>query len=243
MGDLETYFNNNNKRLIAKWSNFFDVYEAHFSRFRGKKVCLLEIGVYQGGSLQMWKEYFGSDAEIHGLDINPASVMLEEPQIKIHIGSQSNSDVLRKLEGEIGPIDILIDDGGHMMSQQKITFDVMWPLLADGGVYLCEDLHTSYWKDFGGGYRKSNTFIEKAKTWVDEINAWHSKEAKYNVTDLTRSIASVHFYTSMVVLEKKLHKAPTSLKKGDIKDVPKPDMSLMEQDSSTNGLFSKIFSR
>ncbi len=68
---LEEYFRNNKGRLIHKWNHYFDIYERHFNRFRNKQIVILEIGVSQGGSLQMWKNYFGSSAKIYGIDINP----------------------------------------------------------------------------------------------------------------------------------------------------------------------------
>ncbi|MFP4369831.1 MAG: hypothetical protein ACLFR2_09645 [Candidatus Kapaibacterium sp.] len=62
MNDLEKYFRQNDARLIHKWNHYFDIYDRHFSKFRGKEIILLEIGVSHGGSLQMWKSYFGDKA-------------------------------------------------------------------------------------------------------------------------------------------------------------------------------------
>jgi 23S rRNA U2552 (ribose-2'-O)-methylase RlmE/FtsJ len=90
MNDLEQYFRQNNDRLIYKWIHYFDIYERHFARFRNKEMTILEIGVSQGGSLQMWKNYFGPKAKIYGIDVNPKCKDLEEENIKIFIGSQSD---------------------------------------------------------------------------------------------------------------------------------------------------------
>jgi cephalosporin hydroxylase len=87
MNPLHAYFNNNNHKYIDKWLHYLDIYHRHFERFRGKPVTVLEIGVYHGGSLQMWKEYFGVHANIIGIDINPICKELEEENIKIYIGS------------------------------------------------------------------------------------------------------------------------------------------------------------
>jgi len=114
---LEKYFRNNNKRLIHKWNHYFDIYERHFNRFRNKEIVILEIGVLQGGSLQMWKDYFGDKAKIFGIDIDPRCKELEEKNIKIFIGSQSDRKFLRKIKETIPLVDILIDDGGHYMDQ------------------------------------------------------------------------------------------------------------------------------
>ena len=86
MQPLELYFTENTGRLINKWQNYFDVYERYFAAFRDKEVVILEIGVFHGGSLQMWKSYFGDKAKIYGIDINPRCKELEEENIHIFIG-------------------------------------------------------------------------------------------------------------------------------------------------------------
>ena len=141
MGDLRTYFDNNTKRLIHKWDHYFEIYERHFSKYRDKDIVVLEIGVSQGGSLQMWKEYFGLKAKIYGIDIAPECKIFEEYGIEIFIGSQQDRNFLRKVKKSIPKIDILIDDGGHTMKQQIITFEELYPHVKEDGVYLIEDLH------------------------------------------------------------------------------------------------------
>ena len=173
ISDLERYFRNNPGRLIHKWNHYFDIYERHFSRFRGQEIAVLEIGVYHGGSLQMWKDYFGDKAEIYGLDINPDCKQFEEENIEIFIGSQSDRSFLRELKEKIPKVDILIDDGGHRMDQQIISYEELFDHVKSDGIYLCEDLHTSYWPEFGGGYGKPDTFVEYAKKFIDELNAFH----------------------------------------------------------------------
>lgn len=214
MNDLEQYFHANQGRLIHKWMHFFDVYDRHFSRYRGKELVILEIGVFHGGSLQMWKEYFGDRAMIHGVDINPRCKELEEERIKIHIGSQSDREFLRKLKQELPPIDILIDDGGHTMLQQIVTFEEMYDAVKPDGVFLCEDLHTSYWLQYGGGHQRPGTFIEYSKRLIDKMNAWHSEEGRLQVDGFTRSAGSLHFYDSILVIEKQVREAPEHRKTG-----------------------------
>lgn len=206
MNDLQHYFENNQGRLIHKWQHYFEVYDRHFSRFRDREINILEIGLYQGGSIEMWKHYFGPKATIYGLDINPACKELEEENVKIYIGSQSDRTFLRQLIKELPAIDILIDDGGHTMQQQIISFEELFKIVKKDGVYLCEDCHTSYWRDYGGGYKRSGSYIEYTKNFIDSINAWHSKANKLQVNDFTRTAKSVHFYDSIVVVEKgKVH--------------------------------------
>ena len=208
MNDLHTYFKNNDKRLIDKWIHYFKAYENHFSRFRNKEVVILEIGVYHGGSLQLWKNYFGPKAKIYGIDINPDCKALEEENIKIFIGSQSDRNFLRQVKKEIPAVDILIDDGGHTMIQQIVSFEELFDLVKEDGVYLCEDIHTSYWSQYGGGHKRRGSFIEYAKNWIDDLNAYHSEQKSLQVSPFTKVVESIHFYDSMVFIEKTRKTAP-----------------------------------
>lgn len=215
MNDLRNYFEKNKKNLIHKWDHYFDIYEKHFSKFRHKNPVVLELGVSHGGSLQMWKDYFGEGVTIIGVDINPECKKLEESGISIYIGSQEDRDFLKKLRTKIPMVDILIDDGGHTMNQQIITFEELYDQVKDGGVYLCEDLHTSYWDEYGGGYKKGETFIEYSKNFIDYINAWHSRDKNVlDVNNFTKTADSLHYYDSILVIEKRKRTEPFHLKTG-----------------------------
>ncbi|MFI5175967.1 MAG: class I SAM-dependent methyltransferase [Terriglobia bacterium] len=215
LNDLEKYFQKNTSNRTVKWKHYLEIYDRHFSRFRGTDVHLVEIGVFDGGSLQMWKSYFGPRSRIYGVDVDPNCKQLEEEQISIFIGDQSDEKFLRVLAKTLPRIDILIDDGGHKMNEQIITFDVLFPHIDKEGIYVCEDLHTSYWKKFGGGFRRKGTFIEYSKGFIDSIHAWHSKEPqKLAVSHLTRSIHSLHFYNSLLVIEKRPMEEPSSITSG-----------------------------
>lgn len=214
MNDLERFASENEGGLIYKWRHYFEIYDRHFSRYRGAAVNVLEIGVFHGGSLQMWKDYFGPRATIHGVDINPNSMLLEEERVKILIGDQADKSFLRRLVADLPRIDIPIDDGGHTMKQQKNTFEVMFPHIADDGVYVCEDLHTSYWREYGGGYRRRGSFIERSKGLIDSLNAWHSRSGRLAVSDLTKSMHGLHFYDSMLVIEKRRMEPPSEVRTG-----------------------------
>lgn len=220
MNDLEKYFKENKGRLIHKWNHYFEVYDKHFARFRDTDVHLLEFGVLHGGSMQMWKWYFGNKAKIFGVDINPHCKQVEEEQVEIFIGDQEDRTFLKSLAVQIPRIDILIDDGGHTMKQQIITFEELFPYVDRNGVYLCEDLHTSYWSEWDGGYKKRDTFIEYSKNFVDYIHAWHAVETRrLPVNDFTRSVHSLHYYDSILVIEKRPIERPFHLKAGT-KQVP-----------------------
>jgi 23S rRNA U2552 (ribose-2'-O)-methylase RlmE/FtsJ len=212
---LEAYFRANQDRLIHKWLHYFEIYDRYFAPYRGKKITVVEFGVSHGGSLQMWKNYFGPRARIVGVDINPKCATLAEPQIEIHIGDQADRAFLRRLADDVGDIDVLIEDGGHTMEQQIATFEEFWPSIVDGGVYLVEDLHTSYWPRWGGGVRREGTFIEYAKLLIDQQHAWHSRDADaLAVDDYTRSIRGMHVYDSIIVFDKAVVPKPRNERTG-----------------------------
>lgn len=210
MNDLEKYFRNNNKRLIDKWIHYFEVYDRHFSKYRGKEIVILEIGVSQGGSLQMWKEYFGDKAKIYGIDINPKCKAFEEENIEIFIGSQSDRKFLREIKEKIPMVDIFIDDGGHTMEQQIVSYEELFDKVKDDGVYLCEDLHTSYWLEYGGGHKRNGSFIEYSKNFIDFLHGYHSEQSSLKVDSFTSSVNSIHYYDSIVVVEKRKREKPHS---------------------------------
>jgi len=214
MNDLEKYFRQNDKRLIHKWVHYFDIYDRHFHRFRNKEIVILEIGVSMGGSLQMWRDYFGPKAMIYGIDIHPKCKELEEDNIKIFIGSQSDRQFLREVKGQIPQVDILIDDGGHTMTQQIVTFEELFGHVKNDGVYLCEDIHSSYWIRYGGGYKRRGTFVEYSKNFIDWLNAHHSEQRTLKVNNFTRTVDSIHYYDSILVIEKKNREKPYHEKTG-----------------------------
>ena len=209
MNDLEKFFIEKGNRNSYKWKHYLEIYDKNLSRFRNKDINIIEFGVYDGGSLQMWKKYFGSKANIFGVDIDIRCKEYEEERIKIFIGDQENKNFLSELLQKIPKIDVLIDDGGHTMKQQINTFEVMFDHIKFGGIYICEDLHTSYWGKFGGGYNKSTTFIEYSKKFIDDLHRWHSKSIRLNRSK--KSIYSVSYYDSMIIIEKRKNRKPRSI--------------------------------
>lgn len=230
MNDLQSFFDRHEGRLVHKWHHYFEIYDRHFARFRGGPVCLVEFGVSQGGSLQMWRDYFGPDAVLYGVDINPACKQFAEPGVHIEIGDQADRQFLRSLASRLPPVDILIDDGGHTMRQQIHTFEELFPAVQPHGVYLVEDLHTSYWAEWSGGYPRRGTFIEYSKSFVDRLHAWHSEQpARLSPDALTRSVGSLHYYDSVLVIEKRPTAAPTHERRGvaSIPDYQPPPPGLL----------------
>ena len=213
MNDLENFFSNSQHRLIHKWHHYFEIYNRHLAHLRDSKVNILEIGIAHGGSLQMWDYYFNGNATIYAVDINPECKKFESENVKIFIGSQEDESFLNHLKNSIPRLDVLIDDGGHTFKQQITTFRSLFEHVKDDGIYICEDLHTSYFKHFGGGLKKKRTFIEFSKNFIDRIHAWHNK--KIPVDSLTESVHSLHYYDSVLVIEKRKMSPPYDVKSGE----------------------------
>lgn len=212
-------FLGNEERVIHKWTHYFPFYDRHFQRFVNQPLTFVEIGCGDGGSLQMWKRYFGPFALIVGIDINPRCKQFEEDQIVVRIGDQSDLGFLAGVVEEFGQLDVVLDDGSHAMNDLTTTFRFLYPHLQRSGVYMVEDLHTAYWPEFGGGLRHESSFIELCKKLIDELNAdWtHGALAP---TDFTKSTISMHFYDSLVVFERGRHIRKQALKIGGSKSRP-----------------------
>jgi hypothetical protein len=202
LNDLERFFYGGQHRTLNKWLHYFEIYERHFAKYRNKAPVVMEIGIFRGGSLQMWKDYFGKGAQIIGVDIDEKTKAFEEEQIHVEIGSQSDRNFLKQLKLKYPKIDILIDDGGHTMEQQITTFEEMFCHISVDGVYLCEDLHTSYWKEYGGGYKCPDSYIEYSKNFIDYLHAWFSYDPALQENRYSRSMHSLHYYDSVLVIEK-----------------------------------------
>jgi hypothetical protein len=194
----------NDKKLIDKWKHYFPIYERHFKDFVYKPVTFIEIGCGLGGSLQMWKRYFGPHARIIGVDVDPTCKNFEEDQIEVYIGQQQDCGFLENLVKDVGPPDIVLDDGSHIMSHVTATFEFLYPRLPKNGIYMVEDMHSAYWEEYEGGLRKPSTFIEVCKNLIDELNADHTRGA-LPPTKFTTSTASMHFYDSVIVFERGMY--------------------------------------
>lgn len=201
---IEDYIFNQRHRPVSKWWQYPEIYERHFSRFVGKPVRVLEIGIFQGGSLQMWKNYFGEQAIITGIDIVPRCKEYEEDRINICIGSQNDAEFLAQVIAEHGPFDIVVDDGSHEVTDQRDSFEALFPSLNNNGVYLVEDTHTSYMPNFGGAPYLPGSFIEYAKNFIDCLHLQHMPSAYTSLlAPYAGDIGSCHYYDSVVVVEKR----------------------------------------
>jgi hypothetical protein len=199
-GALRRYFDGHQSGPgIWKWLHYFDLYERHFARFVGREVHLCEIGVFSGGSLGMWRSYFGSGCHVYGVDIEPACRAYEGERTRIFIGDQSDRSFWRKVRGETPQFDIVIDDGGHLPEQQIVTLEEVLPHLRAGGVYVCEDVSG-----------ESNGFSTYVRSLTDRLNSASALERSETTGELSvhatpfqSEIESVHFYPFVCVIEKR----------------------------------------
>lgn len=201
MNDLEIYFKNNEPqgRMIDKPNHFLVIYDILLSKYRNNPVKLMEIGLGNGGSIQMWKNYLGPQALIYGVDIADKKDF-EESQIKIIRADQGDAFFIDQIIEETPMMDIIIDDGSHKVEHQISTFKGLFPNLAPGGLYVCEDTHTSYRENYGGGYKKEGTFIEYCKNIIDALH--YPEDERIPVPSVISQISSITFYRSMVVVKK-----------------------------------------
>jgi hypothetical protein len=212
--ELARLFFRHRGRPMIKWADYLDLYDRYFMAFRGKKVSLLEIGVLDGGSLELWRSYFGPNATIFGLDIDPRCAKYESPPNQIRIGSQDDPEFLNSVVAEMGTVNIVVDDGSHIGRHQKASFRTLFPLLEDGGLYVIEDLHTSYWRTlFEGGYRRRGTGIELMKQLIDDMHAWFHPRGEALASK--EQIAAIHFHESIVFIEKGSKQRPVCITVGE----------------------------
>ena len=211
--DLANFFNDYLKttddRLSSKWTQYFDIYTRELTRFRARPVSFLEIGVFRGGSIPMWKAFFAEGSRLSFVDIDPACAELALPGTHVEIGNQADPAFLADLAARHGPFDVILDDGSHVCAHQVASFENLWPHLADGGLYMVEDCHTSYWPGFGGGYRNEASWIEYAKRLTDRMHSWYTdQDALFPFDPIARELHSVRFYDSITVLEKRVKAEP-----------------------------------
>lgn len=151
----------------VKHSTYFETYDELFSRYRDKDITFVEIGVLGGGSLFMWRDFFGPKARIIGIDLNPNAKKWEAHGFEIFIGSQSDENFWKDFTKKVGPVDVVLDDGGHSYTQQIVTTEMLLDAIKDRGMLVVEDTHTSYLSGYGA---KRYSFTRYVKNFIDRIN-------------------------------------------------------------------------
>jgi hypothetical protein len=184
-------------------------YERHLAPLRQRPIKLLEIGIGDGASLRMWRDYF-PQARIYGLDVVDCK-RLDGGSIRTFQGGQADEDVLERLLHATGALDVVIDDGSHRWADQIASFQKVYPHLTPGGVYAIEDLHTSYWDRYESGEQSTVDFLCDL---VDELNL-HGRSGYGSLKNdpaqaavwqemnvYQRTVESITFYKSLVFVQK-----------------------------------------
>jgi hypothetical protein len=201
-GRAADLFFSNKQEPVHKWLHYLPIYDKAFSPYVGSKVRFLEIGVSRGGSLKMWRHFFGSDAVIFGVDIDAGCAIHDGKYARVRIGSQADPAFLGGVVDEMGGLDVVLDDGSHHASDQRASFNVLFPLLSDGGAYVIEDMHTAYWPKSEGGLRRPGTAIEFLKQKIDVMHQHYYKRG-LNTAASMPDIESIQFFDSIAVIVKR----------------------------------------
>ncbi len=203
-------------RRATKNANYFGIYDRYAAHLVGRRATIVEIGVQHGGSLDMWRNYFGPEANVIGVDILEETRRFADGRTTIEVGDQGDEHFLAALSKKIGMVDLIVDDGSHIPLHQRLSFEVLfYNNLKEGGAYVVEDCHTSYWPRYGGGLKSRGSFIEYAKDIADAVNYWHAATKSLKHSLATDWVECVTFFSSVVVFEKKRMTAPETLAVGD----------------------------
>jgi 23S rRNA U2552 (ribose-2'-O)-methylase RlmE/FtsJ len=222
MNDLYSFHaQHRNTRVMHKWEHYFDVYERFLSPIRGANPVVLEIGVQLGGSVEMWRDYFGAAARIYGIDINPDARQQQDIATKVFIGDQQDRSFLRSVVREIGRPDVVIDDGGHTANQQITAFEELYPALSATGLYFVEDTHTSLWRGQFMDRQDQQSFLQYSFARCAQLMEWTGKAENFQVlggdqnetlanavSAFCRTTKAITFFDSMIVYERADRRVP-----------------------------------
>lgn len=203
-------------KVTDKWSGYGRIYTTALADLRKRPASLLEVGVQNGGSLEVWGRFLHPDSIIVGCDINSAcgTLTFSSENIKVVVGDVTDPATTRALLEVSTVWDVIVDDGSHRSDEVVAAFRVLFPRLRPGGVYVIEDLHASYWPEYGGGFRRGGTSIEFLKELVDLVNLDHWNSGRMvghpdaqPSTDSVQvghyEVSSIAFHDSLCVVTKK----------------------------------------
>ena len=191
---LKSYFDSITEgKGIWKWTHYFDIYNRHFQKFVGKEVHVVEVGIYSGGSLDMWKAYFGPKCWIYGVDIEGACKAYADERTQVFVGDQSDRGFWREFRKQVPQVDILVDDGGHVPEQQIVTLEEILPHIRPGGIYLCEDVH--------GELNRFAAYVYGLGQALNAIARNAGSEAVVP-SNFQKAISSIHQYPFVTVIER-----------------------------------------
>ena len=184
-------------RYSIKWNNYFEIYENIFKKYVNKKITFVEVGIGNGGSLFMWRKFFGNKAKIIGIELNPDAKILEKHGFEIYIGDQANPSFWKKFYKKIGKIDILLDDGGHRNIQQITSFMESINFIKEHGKIVVEDTHTSYMKKKGFKNPSKYSFVSFCTHLIENM---HRRNPMINkkINLFSKKIKQINFYDSVI---------------------------------------------
>lgn len=211
--EFEALFWDNTGVPVDKWHHYLPIYDRYFFPWKNRPLRMLEIGVSKGGSLTMWRKYFGADAIIFGVDIDPNCAKFNGKDGQVRIGSQDDPNFLKSVIDEMGGVDIILDDGSHIAKHMNASLNILFPLLANGGLYLVEDMHTSYWRRHGGGEGRAAGFTNTLKVLIDDMHHWYHRKGQ-KIVGTRDFLAVMHIHDSIVVMEKAIVPMPQHSVKG-----------------------------
>lgn len=183
-----------------KWRHYFELYNKHLGKFIGKSPVVVEVGVWSGGSLRMWKECFGAGCQIHGVDVDEKCKVYADDSTTIHFGDQADREFWARFRNRVPKVDVFIDDGDHNPELQIITLEEILPHIAPGGVYICEDIN-----------HRGHPFVAFVCSMLDRMNGvsmgiydqLEGPEMTGTPTPFQSEIAGIYFHPFMVVIEKR----------------------------------------
>jgi hypothetical protein len=144
--NLQLILNKYNTKKNSKYNNYGKYYDKYLNNYINKEISYLEIGISKCESLFAMHEYFNNAKNIVGIDSNPYCITFEQKQknIFIEIGKQNNELFLKKVNDKYGNFDIIIDDGSHELNDILVSFNTLFPLLNDKGIYIIENTINNY---------------------------------------------------------------------------------------------------
>ena len=190
-----------------KVNSYFPVYAEIFSHLRGEKCTFIETGIYDGGSLFMWKNWLGKEARVIGIDLNPDAKKWEKYGFEIYIGDQGSPEFWKKTLAEIGAFDVLLDDGGHQSFQQIVTLYEGLMAAKSDCLIVVEDTCTSFMNEFSN--HNENSFLNYSKAATDLLlakaeNYFPGQFPSISNTSIVNDFKNVHgikFYSGIVAFD------------------------------------------
>jgi|TARA_B100001964_G_scaffold182467_1_gene201896 hypothetical protein len=260
--NLENLYNNHENKISDKWSSYIEKYDELFFKYKNLAINLLEIGIQNGGSLEIYSKYFLKAKNIIGNDIHPKcnNLKFSDQRVNLIIGD-ANDNTIKEQILKLPKFDIIIDDGSHTSPDIIKSFVNYYNHLNEGGIYIVEDLHCSYWKQYHGGLFFPISSISFFKKIVDIINfdhwgidknlEWFLKlfifNYKIDLKDLDfQSIGSIEFINSMCIIKKQSNAIGDRVIKGKIAEVA-PEIKNMGKDdleknkvNQVNNIFTNV---